>query len=69
MSAPQIINDDSGTVFAETPLKIVRSWCYQNRSEEMIALRLAREFAEGWYQAEKAHRIPERDLSEFTGEA
>lgn len=68
MTAPQIMDDDKGVITAETPLKIVRSWNYSNRDEQMRGMLLAREFAEGWFQAERAHRVPERDLSEFTGE-
>lgn len=60
MRTPRIIDDDIGTVSAETQMKVVRSWQYSNRDEQLTAMNKAREFAEGWYQAEKA-----RDLSEF----
>jgi len=66
MTAPKIIDDDECTIRAETPLKVVRSWSYTNREEQRQGMRLAREFAEGWFLAERAHKIPERDLSEFT---
>lgn len=66
MTTPQITDDDTGTITADIPTRNVRSWVYTNREEQKMGMLLAREFTEGWFQAEKSSGI-KRDLSEFEG--
>lgn len=67
MEAPRITDNDEGTIFAEIPTRVVRSWSYNGRSEQRLKMLMAREFAEGWYQAGKAYGAPEPNLSQFEG--
>ena len=59
----KIIDDDNGTISAEmeassgAPVgRAVRSWMYRDDAEQRQKMVMAREFAEGWYQADNAHR-------------
>ena len=67
MTAPRIFDDDDGTITAEIPTRVVRSWSYENRDEQRMKMLMAREFAEGWYQAGKAYGAPEPNLEQFAG--
>lgn len=53
MSTPKIIDDDNGTVRAEVDGYEIRSWQYQSRDDQRHKMQMAREFAEGWYQADR----------------
>ncbi len=63
----RIVDDDEGTISAEIPTRVVRSWSYVNREEQRMKMRLAQEFAEGWFQAGKAYGAPEPNLAQFEG--
>ena len=60
---PRIIDDDKGTITAERRARVVRSWSYSDRKEQRKKMLMAREFAEGWYQAGKDYGAPEPDLA------
>lgn len=47
----RIIDNDKGLVRAEANGARVRSWEYETRAEQRQAMRLAHEFAEGWFLA------------------
>ena len=64
---PRIFDNYQDEITAEIPTRVVRSWSYSSRDEQRIKMRMAREFAEGWYQAGKAYGAPEPDLSQFEG--
>lgn len=49
----KIIDDDRDTITAEVDGDVVRSWEYSGPDEHREKMIMAREFAEGWYQAEK----------------
>lgn len=59
MTTPKIIDDDHGEITAEINGREIRGWSYSDRSEQRAKMLMAREFAEGWYLAEKASAAPE----------
>ncbi|MGB0750179.1 MAG: hypothetical protein ACPGO3_15670 [Magnetospiraceae bacterium] len=57
ISRPIVIDDDKGTVTAEFLGDEVRSWVYRDRAEQREKMIRAREFVEGWYQANKRREV------------
>jgi hypothetical protein len=53
MKAPKIIDDDRSQISAEIDGVSVRGWLYRSAEERRVKMLMAREFAEGWYQAMK----------------
>lgn len=49
---PKIIDDDRDEIRAEVDGRLVRSWEYHDEVERRFKMRMAHEFAEGWYQAQ-----------------
>lgn len=66
---PKIIDDDNGTITAETPAGVVRTWFYQNREEQRRGMWGAREFAEGWFLADRANAATHAALANARAEA
>ena len=54
MTAPKIIDDDKSEIRAEINGQSVRSWEYHDEAGRRLRMQKAHEFAEGWYQADKA---------------
>lgn len=52
----RIKDDDQGQITASIPDKQVRSWEYIDETERRMKMRMAHEFAEGWFQCE-AHKV------------
>jgi len=52
MYSPKIIDDDETEIRAEIDKRIVRSWEYHTEAERRVKMRMAHEFAEGWFQAD-----------------
>jgi len=53
MPTLEIIDYDHGEIRAEISRRILRSWKYHDEPERRMKIRMAREFAEGWFQADK----------------
>jgi len=53
MKAPKIIDNDRDEITARLDGKELRGWSYANESERRQKMLMAREFAEGWFQAMK----------------
>lgn len=51
MPDPRIIDNDAGEITATVNGKEVRGWSYKDGDEQRIKMRMAHEFAEGWFQA------------------
>jgi hypothetical protein len=51
MPDPRITDNDAGEITATVAGKEVRGWSYKNAAEQSIKMRMAHEFAEGWFQA------------------
>jgi hypothetical protein len=51
---PTIIDNDVDEITAEMDGKEIRGWSYANQTEQGVKMRMAHEFAEGWFQAVKA---------------
>ena len=51
MSDPHITDDDHGVITATVCGKEVRAWSYANDDERRLKMRMAHEYAEGWFQA------------------
>ena len=54
MSDPRITDDDHGVITATVCGKEVRAWSYANDDERRLKMRMAHEYAEGWFQARAA---------------
>ena len=54
MNDPRIIDNDAGEITATVAGKEVRGWSYKDSAEQAIKMRMAHEFAEGWFQAVRA---------------
>ena len=54
MSDPHITDDDHGVITATVCGKEVRAWSYANDDERRLKMRMAHEYAEGWFQARAA---------------
>jgi len=54
MTTPKIIDNDRDEITAELDGKEIRGWAYDNDDERRVKMAKAREFAEGWYQCQKA---------------
>lgn len=50
---PRIIDNDRDEIRAELDGREIRSWEYHSEGERRVKMRMAREFAEGWFQATK----------------
>ena len=50
---PRIKDDDHGQITAEIDGLEIRGWSYADRNEQRIKMLMAREFAEGWFQAKE----------------
>jgi hypothetical protein len=63
MTFPKITDDDHGTITATLDGRWIRSWEYATEQERRVKMRMAREFAEGWYQSVKEAQLTdlERD--------
>jgi hypothetical protein len=57
MKYPRITDDDNGTITADLNGEVVRSWAYPSPEEHKPRMLLAREFAEGWFQAVKRQNV------------
>lgn len=51
MSDPRITDNDAGEIIATVDGKEVRGWSYKDDDERRLKMRMAHEFAEGWFQA------------------
>lgn len=49
----KIIDKDNGEIVAKLDGREVRTWIYRNDEEHRVKMLAAREFAEGWFQADK----------------
>jgi hypothetical protein len=54
MSDPRITDNDRGEISATVAGKEVRGWSYSDDAERRLKMRMAHEFAEGWFQAVQA---------------
>jgi hypothetical protein len=54
MSDPRITDNDRGEISATVAGKEVRAWSYGDDAERRLKMRMAHEFAEGWFQAVQA---------------
>jgi hypothetical protein len=51
MPDPRITDHDAGEITASVDGKEIRGWSYKDATEQSIKMRMAHEFAEGWFQA------------------
>ena len=53
MPDPHITDNDAGEITASVDGKEIRGWSYKDAAEQRIKMRMAHEFAEGWFQASR----------------
>lgn len=51
MADPHISDNDAGEITASVNGQEVRGWSYKDDAERRFKMRMAHEFAEGWFQA------------------
>lgn len=58
MADPKITDNDAGEITATVNGAEVRGWSYKTSGEQREKMRMAHEFAEGWFQAtERAAKV------------
>lgn len=49
---PRVVDNDKDEISITLDGKEIRAWSYSHQQEQYWKMQMAREFVEGWYQAE-----------------